>query len=170
MYLENLFCVSSREPKIQLTRNLVRNTRVTFWSKTAKFVPIKNPTWPQSWKSILNKLIRNLIGSIRVTCRSKIARISKIVALAAMLEISFEFFIQNQKVSWLDTSLEVSRWIVDQKKLKSFWLEIQYDRSLENLIEFPLSRKVSCFEIFLKIRYDTEPFWSSFLWSSTVYH
>ena len=38
------------------------------------------------------------------------------VALAAMLKIYFElFFILNQKANWLEASLEVSRWLVDQK-------------------------------------------------------
>ena len=37
------------------------------------------------------------------------------VTQAAMLEIYFDFFILNQKAKWLETSLEVSKWIVEQK-------------------------------------------------------
>ena len=38
------------------------------------------------------------------------------VALPAILKIYFDFFlIMNQKASWLQTSLEVSRWLIDQK-------------------------------------------------------
>ena len=43
-------------------------------------------------------------------------------------------FILNQKANWLKkTLLEVSRWLVDQKLLKLFWLEIQDGCHLENL-------------------------------------
>ena len=37
------------------------------------------------------------------------------VALAALLKIYFELFLLNQKGNWLKTSLEVSRWLVEQK-------------------------------------------------------
>ena len=38
------------------------------------------------------------------------------VRLAAMLKICFElFFILNQKANWLETSLEVSKLLVDHK-------------------------------------------------------
>ena len=37
------------------------------------------------------------------------------VAIAAMLKIYFELFILNKNANWLETSLEVSRWLVDQK-------------------------------------------------------
>ena len=47
------------------------------------------------------------------------------VAVAVMLKFCFElFFIMNQKAKSLETSLEVSMLLVDQKWLKSFWLEI----------------------------------------------
>ena len=50
--LENLFFASSPEPKGQLTPNLLGSIRVTCRSKVAKIVPIGNPRWPPSWKSI----------------------------------------------------------------------------------------------------------------------
>ena len=37
------------------------------------------------------------------------------VALAAMLKIYFDILLLSQKGSWLETWLEVSRWLVDQK-------------------------------------------------------
>ena len=36
------------------------------------------------------------------------------VTLAAMLKIYLEFLL-NQKTGWLESSLEASRWVVDQK-------------------------------------------------------
>ena len=54
-HLENLFFVSSPEPKGQLTPNLLGSIRVTCRSKIDKIVPIGNPRWPlwwPSWKSI----------------------------------------------------------------------------------------------------------------------
>ena len=37
------------------------------------------------------------------------------VTLAALLKIYFELFLLNQKGNWLETSLEVLSWLVDQK-------------------------------------------------------
>ena len=38
----------------QLTWNLIGSIGVTCWSKTAKIVPIENPRWLPSWKTISN--------------------------------------------------------------------------------------------------------------------
>ena len=83
--LQKIFLASSSEPKGQLTWNLVGSIGVTCTLKIAKIVPMGNPRWPlwpSSWKSIFSlfswnkmpvvlKLDRNLIGSIRVTRKSK---------------------------------------------------------------------------------------------------
>ena len=54
-HLENLFFISSPEPKGQLIWNLVGSIGMSCRAKEAKIVLIGNPrwpTWPPSWKSI----------------------------------------------------------------------------------------------------------------------
>ena len=70
-------------PLGQLTRYLVGSIRVTCRSKIAKILPIGNPRWPPSWKSIFrffsrNQLTPNLLGSIRATCRSNKVKIMSV--------------------------------------------------------------------------------------------
>ena len=57
------------------------------------------------------QLTWNLVGSIVMTWRLKIVLIGNPV-----LKIYFE--LHNGKASWLETSLEVSRWYADQEYVK----------------------------------------------------
>ena len=83
--LKIYFVASSPEPKSHLTWNFVRIIEVSCRSKIVKIVPIGNTRWLSqlpSWKAFLNyfswiegQFSRNLIASIGMTCRSKIAKI-----------------------------------------------------------------------------------------------
>ena len=68
-HLKSLFCVSSPEPKGQLTLNLVESIGATCRSKIDKIVLIGNPRCPSYPE------LNNFIGNIGETCRSKIAKI-----------------------------------------------------------------------------------------------
>ena len=78
-------------------------------------------------------------------------------------------FILKLKANWLETSLEVSGWLVDQKQQKSFWLAIQDGCRLENLYwtfesKGQLTRNLSRNQV-----NDTGPSWPSCFRLSFLY-
>ena len=110
-------------------------------NRNRKFVLMEIPRWPSqspSWKCILNffwterPTRSKLVWCITMICRSKSAKIILIgnqnwSSWQPCLKFILIFFYLNQKTNWLETSLDVLRWLVDQKQLKSLWLEIQDD-------------------------------------------
>ena len=52
--------------------------------------------------------------------------------MAAIIKIYFDFLLLNWKDNWLETPLEVFRWLVDQKQqLQTFWLEMYEGESIK---------------------------------------
>ena len=111
-----------------------------------------------SWTE--RSLDSKLDGKYRVTCRSEIANIilirnPRLWPQQPCWKSILKFFL-NQKTNWLEISLEVLRWLVAQKYLKSFWLEIslwldiQDGHHLENLYWTSFEQK--CQLTFLAIR------------------
>ena len=109
-------------------------------------MPIGNPRWPPSWKSIFCffswtkwpidfKLARKHRGDLKIKNSQNCADWKS--KMAAILKIYFLLLLLNRKANWLQTCWEALWWLVDQKQLKSCRSEIQDGRHgghLENLV------------------------------------